>query len=181
MRVVEPANRRPAPRAYRPEEAWASQAPPTRWSALAVTRRAADDGGIHPGTDMPTIKGRFEIRRTPHPMLDLGGGAQAMHMRFDKRFEGDLSAASVVHMLAVGTAVEGSAAYVAVERVEGELEGRAGSFLLRHCGTMERGAPTLDLAVVPDSAYGALAGLSGTMKIDIVEGEHFYTFDYALR
>lgn len=129
---------------------------------------------------MPVIKGRFDIRRTPQPALELGGGAEAMHVRFDKRFEGELDAASVVHMLAVGTAVEGSAAYVAIERIEGELAGRAGSFLMRHCGTMNRGVPSLDLEVIPDSAEAELEGLSGSMRIDIVDGEHFYTFDYAL-
>jgi hypothetical protein len=129
---------------------------------------------------MPVIKGRFDVKRSAQPMLELGGGAQAMHVRFDKRFEGALDAASVVHMLAVGTAVEGSAAYVAIERIEGELEGRAGSFLMRHCGTMDRGTPSLDLEVVPDSADAELEGLRGAMHIDIVDGEHFYTLDYTL-
>jgi hypothetical protein len=45
---------------------------------------------------------------------------------------------------------------------------------------MERGAPTLDLVVVPDSGTEQLTGLSGRMAIDIVDGQHFYTFDYAL-
>lgn len=130
---------------------------------------------------MPVIEGRFEIHRTPQPMLDLGSGAQAMHVRFDKRFEGELDATSVVHMMAVGTAVDGSAAYVAVERVEGRVGGRSGSFVMRHCGTMDRGAQSLDLQVVPDSADGELEGLRGSMRIDIVDGEHFYVFDYVLR
>lgn len=129
---------------------------------------------------MPLARGRFDIRRTTQPPAELGGGAEAMHVRFDKRFEGGLEAASVVHMLAVSTGVEGSAAYVAVERVEGELDGRAGSFVLRHCGTLERGAQSLDLQVVPDSADGELVGLRGSMGIDVVDGEHFYAFDYRL-
>lgn len=129
---------------------------------------------------MPVIRGRFDIRRTPQPAAELGGGAEAMHMRFDKRFEGGMDGASVVHMLAVMTPVDGSAAYVAIERIEGELEGRAGSFLMHHCGTMDRGVQSLDLQVVPDSADGELAGLRGSMHIDIVDGEHFYTFDYTL-
>ena len=137
--------------------------------------------GVFPGVPrMPVIKGRFDIRRTPQPPLELGGGAEAMHMRFDKRFEGPLDAASVVHMLAVATAVDGSAAYVALERIEGELDGRAGSFLMRHCGTMDRGSPSLDLEVVPDSGDAELTGLRGAMHIDIVDGDHFYTFEYAL-
>jgi hypothetical protein len=38
----------------------------------------------------------------------------------------------------------------------------------------------LTVSVVPDSGVGALAGLSGQMTIDIVDGKHLYTFDYAI-
>ena len=128
---------------------------------------------------MPTAQGRFEVRRTPQGPLELGD-TQAMHMRFDKTFEGPLVATSVVHMLAVGTAVEGSAGYVALERLEATLDGRAGRFSMMHFGVMDRGTPSLKLEVVPDSADGGLAGLRGSMRIDITDGAHFYRFDYEL-
>ncbi|HZX81668.1 MAG TPA: DUF3224 domain-containing protein [Lysobacter sp.] len=128
---------------------------------------------------MPTAQGRFEVRRTPQGPLELGD-TQAMHLRFDKTFEGSLAATSVVHMIAVGTAVEGSAGYVAVERFDATLDGRAGHFSMMHFGVMDRGTPSLKLEVVPDSADGELAGLRGSMRIDITDGEHFYTFDYEL-
>ena len=128
---------------------------------------------------MPTAKGRFEVRRTPQGPLELGD-TQVMHMRFDKTFEGPLVATSVVHMLAVGTAVEGSAGYVALERLEATLDGRAGRFSMMHFGVMDRGTPSLKLEVVPDSADGGLTGLRGSMRIDITDGAHFYTFDYEL-
>ena len=128
---------------------------------------------------MPTAQGRFEVRRTPQGPLELGD-TQAMHMRFDKTFEGPLVATSVVHMLAVGTAMEGSAGYVALERLEATLDGRAGRFSMMHFGVMDRGTPSLKLEVVPDSADGGLAGLRGSMRIDITDGAHFYRFDYEL-
>lgn len=49
---------------------------------------------------------------------------------------------------------------------------------LHHMGTMNRGAPQLLIMVVPDSGTGDLVGLAGTLDIKIVDGEHFYTFDY---
>jgi hypothetical protein len=125
-------------------------------------------------------KGTFEVRRTPQGELDAGGGVQVGQVRFDKRFHGPLDATGVVHMLAVGTDVPGSAAYVAIERIAGTLDGRAGSFLTQHAGTLDRGQPMLALSVVPDSGTGELAGLRGRMAIDIVDGAHFYRFDYAL-
>jgi hypothetical protein len=33
---------------------------------------------------------------------------------------------------------------------------------------------------VPDSATGELTGLSGTLNIDIRDGQHFYQFTYQL-
>lgn len=129
---------------------------------------------------MPQIKGEFEVKRVVQPAVDLGDGAQAAHMRFDKVFHGPLDASGVVHMFALGTGTEGSAAYVAVERIVGTLDGHAGAFCMQHSGTMDRGVPSLTVSVVPDSGTDALSGLRGTLAIDIVDGRHFYTFDYSL-
>jgi hypothetical protein len=126
-------------------------------------------------------KGTFEVTRIPQQELDIGGGTTIGHSRFDKRFEGPLTATSVVHMLAVMAAVPGSGAYVAIERIEGTLDGRRGSFLAQHNGVMDRGQPSLDLTVVPDTGNGELAGLHGRIAIDIIDGKHYYTFDYDFR
>jgi hypothetical protein len=83
-------------------------------------------------------------------------------------------------MLSARGEIKNSAGYVALERVSAKIEGRSGSFVLQHSGTMNRGKSHLDLHVVADSGTGELKGLSGSMSIDIVEGKHFYTFDYAL-
>lgn len=129
---------------------------------------------------MPQVRGTFDIRREAQPACDLGEGSQAMHVRFDKRFHGPLEATSVVHMLAYRTATEGSAAYVAIERIVGTLEGRGGSFVMQHVGTMDRGARSLRVEVVPDSGTEALIGLRGTLQIEIVEDTHHYDFQYML-
>ena len=123
-------------------------------------------------------KGEFEVTRIPQQELDIGGDASVGHSRFDKRFHGPLDATSVVHMLAVMAPTPGSGAYVAIERIAGTLEGRRGSFYAQHNGTMDRGKPSLDLTVVPDTGTDDLAGLRGRIAIDIVDGKHYYTFDY---
>jgi Protein of unknown function (DUF3224) len=126
-------------------------------------------------------KGEFDVSRSDEPACDMGDGISAGHYRFEKHFYGDLEAGSVVHMLAVGTEVPGSAAYVAIERLSGALQGRTGSFFLQHNGVMNRGAASLSLTIVPDSGTGELLGISGRMAIDITEGKHFYTLDYTLQ
>ena len=89
--------------------------------------------------------------------------------------------ASRGEMLSAGSPQTGSAGYVAVERVTGALHGRTGTFALQHWGIMDKGAPELKISVIPDSGTRDLAGLSGTMTIDIQPGgKHFYVFTYTL-
>lgn len=127
------------------------------------------------------VQGTFDISAEREPPYDSADGVVLGRTRFEKRFHGALDAASSVAMLSAGTPVKGSAAYVALERVVGRLDGRAGSFVLAHLGVMNRGAPSLTLTVVPDSGSGELVGLTGRMSIDVAaDGKHSYAFDYEL-
>ena len=123
--------------------------------------------------------GRFDVRRTPQPQSAEEAELLARH-ELAKVFHGDLDATGTGVMLSVGTAVEGSAAYSALEVVRGRLHGREGSFALQHAGVMTRGAPALSIRVVPDSGTGELVGLDGTLGIRIDAGTHHYDFDYTL-
>jgi hypothetical protein len=111
-----------------------------------------------------------------------GAGAETLgRFLLEKQYHGALEATARGQMLTVSTKVEGSAVYVAVEQVEGTLDGRRGTFALNHIGTMTRGTPNLAIAVVPDSGTGELAGISGALGIRIeAGGKHFYDFDYTL-
>ena len=60
------------------------------------------------------------------------------------------------------------------------LGGRSGTFILQHSGSMRRGEASLTVTVVADSGTGELVGLAGSMTIDIVDGKHFYGFDYTV-
>jgi hypothetical protein len=122
-------------------------------------------------------EGTFEVTLTPHA---ADGAMMPARMTIAKRFHGDLEGTSQGQMLAAGTAVEGSAGYVAMEQVTAVLGGRRGSFVLQHSGTMTRGAPQLTITVVPDSGTEGLAGLEGRMAIVIERGKHSYRFDYSL-
>lgn len=124
--------------------------------------------------------GTFEVKMTPQTPEKNVGDASIARMALDKIFSGDLEATSNGQMLAVRTAVEGSAGYVAMERVTGTLHGRRGSFALQHSGAMAQGTQSLSVTVVPDSATDELSGLSGTLAIKIVDGRHHYAFDYLL-
>jgi hypothetical protein len=128
---------------------------------------------------MPTAAGEFDVQLTPQatdPGADPGLGRIAL----DKTFRGDLAATSRGQMLSAMGSVGGSAGYVAIERVTGTLQGRSGSFVLQHSGTMTRGVGALVISVVPDSGTEELAGLSGRLEIRIDGKKHFYTFEYEI-
>lgn len=156
---------------------------------LAIVR--ADAGQAQqPETDAPTAakeprvtmhaRGTFIVELKPQP--EEGGAEAEMlgRMTIAKQFSGDLEASSRGQMLSALTSTSGSAGYVAIERVTGTLDGRSGSFVLQHSGTMTRGAPSLTVTVVPDSATGELSGLAGAMTIEITGGKHLYDLAYSL-
>src|SRR3984957_18921538 len=127
---------------------------------------------------MPTrASGLFDVTVVPQPGVE---GSPIGRMTIDKQFHGDLDATSVGEMVTTATESAGSRVYVALERVTGTLAGRSGSFVLMHAGTMTRGGMSLSVTVAPASGTGALAGLSGTLTITIVDKQHLYDFDYIL-
>jgi hypothetical protein len=134
-----------------------------------------------PASTVPTMSaiatGSFEVTLAPQP---TGAGPGVARMSIDKQFHADLEATSKGEMLSAMGAVDGSAGYVAIEKVTGTLHGRRGSFVLQHSGTMDRGAPSLSVTVVPDSGTDELVGLTGRMDIIIGGGKHSYRFDYQL-
>lgn len=128
-----------------------------------------------------TARGTFDVKVIPQPADDAAGGPFS-RLFLDKKFHGDLDATSKGQMMGAGTAVEGSAGYVALELVSGTLNGGEGSFIFQHTGTMAKGVPMqLSVTVVPDSGTEQLTGLSGKMAIIIApDGKHSYEFEYTL-
>ena len=125
--------------------------------------------------------GPFDVKVTPQPADEYADGATLGRLTLDKSFHGDLEATSRGQMLTGMSSVKGSAGYVAIERVTGTLGGKRGSFILQHTGTMDRGTPQLVITVVPDSGTEELAGLRGTMTIDVAAGgAHSYVLEYTL-
>lgn len=127
---------------------------------------------------MTIASGTFEVKLTPQ--TDQADEAVPGRLLIDKSFHGALAAVSKGQMLSAGTSVKGSAGYVAIEKVSGTLDGRSGTFVLQHSGTMARGSAELSITVVPDSGTEQLTGLTGRMKINIADGRHSYEFEYTL-
>lgn len=127
-----------------------------------------------------TARGTFTVTLQPLAFEGQPDGSPLGRRAIDKQIAGDLVATTQGQMLSAGGTVKGSAGYVAIEHVQGTLNGRTGTFVLQHTGTMDRGTPSLRVSVVPDSGTGELTGLSGEFAIIIAGGVHSYEFVYEL-
>ena len=123
----------------------------------------------------------FTIDSWDQEPYDESDGVSLARARVTETFTGDLDGTSVGNLLLVG-AQDGSAAYVGIERVTGELQGRRGTFVLQHAVVMtSAGGGSMTLTVVPDSGTGGLRHLIGTAQIDRHEdGSHTFSMDYEL-
>lgn len=124
--------------------------------------------------------GRFDLTRWDEDAYDESEGARLVRVRSTKAFAGGVAGTSEAELLQAITP-GGSAAYVGIERVTGHVDGRPGTFVLRHSavGDASGGAATID--VVPGSGTGALRGLRGELTITrSPAGEHTFAFTYEL-
>jgi len=124
--------------------------------------------------------GTFEVKLNPLSSDVTPDEPHLGRMSIDKQFSGELEGTSVGQMLTAMTDVKGSAGYVAIEKVTGSLQGKKGSFVLQHNGSMGGGEECLSITVVPDSGTDELTGLSGTMTINRGEEGHSYEFEYSI-
>lgn len=127
--------------------------------------------------------GTFEVKVTPETQDDARNeGLPTSRMGIAKTFGGGLVGTATGTMLAAGVPKAGEpAAYVAVDQVAGTLDGRRGGFVLLHRGTMTRdGRSDLSITIAPDTGTGALAGIAGTLAIEVRDGRHFYDLAYTL-
>lgn len=152
-------------------------------SIIAVTVLSVQPGALAMTSTDPSpsvAEGTFSVQMTPVAREGVDEGAVPMHVRLDKTFEGELSGIASGELIGVTPGERGSGAYVAIERFEGVLAGRAGTFHMVHRGVMTRGAPDLLVTIVPNSGTGELSGISGRMHILIEPGIHRYRLEYTI-
>ena len=124
--------------------------------------------------------GTFSISMTPAGTPQRSGRTALGRTSLEKVYAGDLVATGSGEMLSAVTDTKGAAGYVAIEAITGVLQGRTGSFVVQHTGTMADGKQELSIVIVPHSGTGQLEGISGTLTIRIADGQHFYELSYSL-
>jgi len=130
------------------------------------------------------VKGTFKVKISPVEGTALENEAGVGRMTIDKVWQGDLEGTSKGVMLTCATESTGSMAYVALEKFEGRVNGKAGAFYFTHNASMQKGkadSGVQNIRVVADSGTDELAGISGNLTINIdANGGHAYVFDYEL-
>jgi hypothetical protein len=127
-----------------------------------------------------SAKGTFEVTITPQTHQEGIGDVAVGRFALAKVFTGDMIGTGSGQMLGYRSSVSGSAGYVAMEKVQGTLNGRNGTFIMQHSGTMNRGEQQLSIKIVADSGTDQLTGIAGEMLLNIEAGKHFYEFRYSL-
>ncbi len=128
---------------------------------------------------MTTAQGTLDITSWDDQTYLDADGVKLGAIDVGKTFHGGLSGTSTARLLTAGGPVPTSAAYVAIERFVGSLDGLDGSFVMQHYAVMAGGAGDMTVRIVPDSGTGKLTGIAGTLRIDKHDdGTHSYQLDY---
>jgi hypothetical protein len=85
-------------------------------------------------------------------------------------YEGDVAGESSTEFL-MAYSSDDLATYVGIERVEGTLGGRSGTFVMQVVGTFAGGVARHDSTVIPGAGTGDLAGLSGRGTFEAPMGQ----------
>jgi hypothetical protein len=97
-----------------------------------------------------------------------------------KTFTGDITGDGHVEYLMMYRS-DGSATFVGLERVVGQIAGKAGSFVLQRTGAFENGMAKESYFVIPGSGTGDLQGLRGEGTSAVGHGmEHPLMLNYEL-
>ena len=106
-------------------------------------------------------------------------GAKLTRAEVAYTYQGDLTGDSTLQYLMFYRA-DGTGHAIALERIEGTLGGRRGSFVLQHSGTFAAQGVAGALMVLPGSGTGELAGLRGEGQLIVQEQPWSIELDYVV-
>ena len=105
-------------------------------------------------------KAKITVQNSEAKPYDQSPGPALMELHLNERFSGDINGESPVRALQV-LRDDKSATLVSLQRFQGKLGGRQGTFVLQGQETVENGKIKAKWFVVPGSGTGELTGLRG--------------------
>ena len=119
---------------------------------------------------MSRAQGSFELASWDEQTYDeFEGGGKLTRASVTQAFHGDLEGDGSVEWL-MAYRPDGTAHFVGLQLIEGELAGLEGSFVLETTGDFDGSSATWKASVVPGSATDALRGLTGTATFGAPKG-----------
>jgi hypothetical protein len=126
-----------------------------------------DRNSVHPIRQPQTApprranaKAKITVQNSEAKLYDQTASPALVEVRLTETFTGDLEGESPVRALQVLHA-DKSASLVSMQRFNGKLGGRKGSFVLQGSETVADGKIKASWSVIPGSGTGDLAGLRG--------------------
>jgi hypothetical protein len=114
---------------------------------------------------MTSITATFTIDQwDEQPIAEVDGAPKLTRAIVGKTYAGDIDGTSTTEWL-MSYAADGTATFIGMERLQADIDGRHGTFVLQHVGRFADGAATADLTVVEGSGSGRLAGTTGTGEL----------------
>ena len=112
------------------------------------------------------------------PYTELDEGRKLTRASVKQAFSGDIEGDGAVEWLMCYRPDE-TADFVGLQRIDGQLGGRSGSFVLQTIGTFDGSEAKGDWSVVPGSGTGDLSGLHGEGAFSAPRGpEASISLDY---
>ena len=104
------------------------------------------------------------------PTFDGDDGRKITRATVTKQYHGDLEATGVMEYV-MAYAPDGTATFVGIERVDGRLAGRRGTFVMRDGGEFRDGVAASSFEILAGSGTGELSGLRGSAAVDAVKAD----------
>lgn len=95
------------------------------------------------------------------PFSEIEGGPKLTRALVTGTYSGDIEGRTTVAFIMLYPD-DATANFSGLERIEGKLGGRSGSFVLRHEGSFADGAAKTTLTIMPGTGTGELTGVRGS-------------------
>ncbi|MEP6640209.1 MAG: DUF3224 domain-containing protein [Chloroflexota bacterium] len=130
---------------------------------------------------MPIATGTFEVKPgSEEPYHEAAGDVRLTHANGTQRFSGGVEGAGSIEWL-MCYLPSGGARLVGMQRIEGAVDGRKGTFMMDAAGDHDGKSSTAKWHVVEGSGTGELAGISGQGGFEARSGTTVsYRLDYAI-
>jgi hypothetical protein len=118
-----------------------------------------------------TAKAKFQMKGwDENPYADLEGSKRLVRSSMNGSYAGDVTGESSTEFL-MAYSSEDLATYVGIERIDGTVDGRSGTFVMQVTGTFADGVARHNSTVIPGAGTGDLAGLRGQGTFEAPMGQ----------